>query len=83
MDNKGDIEMNQKDGINPDLGNKNINNNYEDKKSEDNPISFQLILKVNLECLLPCNYSYDEHLKKIHKLSNDNIGLLFNKRLKI
>ena len=81
MDNKKDIKMNQKDGINLNLGNKNINNNCEDKKSEDNPTSFQLILKVNLKSLLPCSYSYDEYLKKIHILSNDNIGFLFNTRL--
>ena len=75
-----DIKMNKKDEINTDFGTKDIKANIEEKELNKNPNSFQLILKVNLD-ISSYKRSYFEFLMKIHKLSNNTIGLLFHKKL--
>ena len=75
-----DFKMNKSDETNKDLENKNVNTNIEKKELIKNLISFQLTLKVNLD-ISSYQHSYDEFLIVNHKLSNDNIGLLFHKKL--
>jgi len=57
-----------------------MNNEY--KKSVINPISFELIQKVDLRSLLDTDtFNPIGNLISIHELSNKNIGILFDEKL--
>jgi hypothetical protein len=75
----------KEENINKDLTNsvnENSKANDENKKSIINPISFELVQKVDLSFLLDTNIiNIKDNLITIHELSNKNIGFLLSEKL--